>query len=326
MKRMMIVDAHNQFLRSYIVDPSVSSNGFPIGGVKGFMKILNKLTREIKPDKIVVVWDGEGGSKKRKAKNKNYKAGRTPPRLNRGVNNLTQQEEAENRQWQQLKAFEYLNNTPIVQFREPYVEADDVIAYVAKHQRYTDWQKVIVSSDKDFIQVLDDKTILYRPTQSQILNTKRVVDEYGIHPANFVLARAMAGDKSDNLDGVSGVGIKTASKRFPFLREENEYYLTDIYSHCEKNVDSRLKVYRNILESKDTVDLNYDIMQLSSPSLSAQTKERVISILDEWQPEFNKTNFRAMLIKDGFGEINLDNLFEVFNKICFNIDKCLEIF
>ena len=317
----MIVDAHNQFLRSYIVDPSVSSNGFPIGGVKGFMKILNKLTREIKPDKIVVVWDGEGGSKKRKAKNKNYKAGRTPPRLNRGVNNLTQQEEAENRQWQQLKAFEYLNNTPIVQFREPYVEADD-----AKHQRYTDWQKVIVSSDKDFIQVLDDKTILYRPTQSQILNTKRVVDEYGIHPANFVLARAMAGDKSDNLDGVSGVGIKTASKRFPFLREENEYYLTDIYSHCEKNVDSRLKVYRNILESKDTVDLNYDIMQLSSPSLSAQTKERVISILDEWQPEFNKTNFRAMLIKDGFGEINLDNLFEVFNKICFNIDKCLEIF
>ena len=317
----MIVDAHNQFLRSYIVDPSVSSNGFPIGGVKGFMKILNKLTREIKPDKIVVVWDGEGGSKKRKAKNKNYKAGRTPPRLNRGVNNLTQQEEAENRQWQQLKAFEYLNNTPIVQFREPYVEAD-----VAKHQRYTDWQKVIVSSDKDFIQVLDDKTILYRPTQSQILNTKRVVDEYGIHPANFVLARAMAGDKSDNLDGVSGVGIKTASKRFPFLREENEYYLTDIYSHCEKNVDSRLKVYRNILESKDTVDLNYDIMQLSSPSLSAQTKERVISILDEWQPEFNKTNFRAMLIKDGFGEINLDNLFEVFNKICFNIDKCLEIF
>ena len=322
----MIVDAHNQFLRSYIVDPSMSSNGFPIGGVKGFMKILNKLTREIKPDQIVVVWDGEGGSKKRKAKNKNYKAGRTPPRLNRGVTNLTEQQEAENRQWQQLKAFEYLNNTPIVQFREPYVEADDVIAYVSKHQKYSDWQKVIVSSDKDFIQVLDEKTILYRPTQSQILNTKRVVEEYGIHPTNFVLARAMAGDKSDNLDGVAGVGIKTASKRFPFLKEENEYYLTDIYDHCEKNVDSRLKVYSNILESRKVVDLNYEIMQLSSPSLSAQTRERVVSILNEWQPEFNKTNFRAMLIKDGFGEINLDNLFEVFNKICFNIDKCLEIF
>jgi len=326
MKRLMIVDAHNQFLRSYIVDPSLSTNGFPIGGVKGFLKILNKLTREIRPDKIVVVWDGEGGSKKRKIKNKNYKAGRTPPRLNRGVNNLTEQEEAENRQWQQLKSFEYLNSTPIIQFREPYVEADDVIAYISKHQKYTEWQKVIVSSDKDFIQVLDRNTVLYRPTQSQILNTKRVVKEFGIHPNNFVLARAMAGDKSDNLAGVSGVGIKTASKRFPFLREEQEYYLTDVYAHCEENQDSNLKVYRNILESVDAVNLNYDIMQLSSPSLSAQAKDRVISILNNWEPEFNKTNFRTMLIKDGFGEVHLENLFEVFNKICSNMSRRLEIF
>ena len=60
--------------------------------------------------------------------------------------------------------------------------------------------------------------------------------------------------------------------------------------------------------------------------MSAQTKERIISILNQWQPEFNKTNFRAMLIKDGFGEINLENLFEVFNRICFNMDNYLEIF
>ena len=56
-KRIMLVDAHNQFLRSYIVDPSMSSNGAPIGGTKGFLKILNKLSREIRPDLIFVVWD-----------------------------------------------------------------------------------------------------------------------------------------------------------------------------------------------------------------------------------------------------------------------------
>ena len=286
----------------------------------------NKLTREIKPDKIIVVWDGEGGSKKRKIKNKNYKAGRTPPRLNRGVNNLTEQEEAENRQWQQLKSYEYLNSTPIIQFREPHVEADDVIAYICQHQRYSDWQKVIVSSDKDFIQVLDENTVLYRPTQSQILNTKRVVEQYGIHPNNFVLARALAGDKSDNLDGVAGVGIKTASKRFPFLKNEEEYYLADIYAHCEENQDSKLKVYGNILEAVNIVNLNYEIMQLSTPSLSIQAKDRIINILENWEPEFNKTNFRTMLIKDGFGEIYLTNLFEVFNKICFNMDKHMKAF
>ncbi len=84
--RMMVVDAHNQFLRSYIVDPSLSTNGFPIGGVKGFLKILNKLTREIKPDKIIVVWDGEGGSKKRKIKNKKYKQ---PQKKSKTNNNRT---------------------------------------------------------------------------------------------------------------------------------------------------------------------------------------------------------------------------------------------
>ena len=70
MKRLLIIDALNMYFRAYIVDPSVSTNGQPIGGVKGFLKILQKLVRETKPDEIVICWDGEGGSQKRKAKNK----------------------------------------------------------------------------------------------------------------------------------------------------------------------------------------------------------------------------------------------------------------
>ena len=65
MKRVLIVDALNAYLRAYIVDPSLSSNGQPIGGVKGFLKILQKLVRETKPDQVVVAWDGPGGSRKR---------------------------------------------------------------------------------------------------------------------------------------------------------------------------------------------------------------------------------------------------------------------
>ena len=64
MKRLMIVDAYNQFIRGYIVDPSKNPNGQPIGGMRTFTNILNKITREIKPDMIAVVWDGKGGSKK----------------------------------------------------------------------------------------------------------------------------------------------------------------------------------------------------------------------------------------------------------------------
>ena len=73
MKRVMIIDALNQFLRGYIVNPSLSLNGDPIGGMAGFLKILQKLCREIKPDKVVICWDGKDGSRKRKLINKNYK-------------------------------------------------------------------------------------------------------------------------------------------------------------------------------------------------------------------------------------------------------------
>jgi DNA polymerase-1 len=68
MKRVLIIDALNAYLRAYIVDPSLSTNGDPIGGVKGFIKILQKLARQIEPDSIIVVWDGPNGSKKRKTR------------------------------------------------------------------------------------------------------------------------------------------------------------------------------------------------------------------------------------------------------------------
>ena len=72
MKRLLVVDALNMYFRAYIVDPSLSTNGQPIGGVKGFLKILQKLIRETKPDAVTICWDGEGGSQKRKASHKGY--------------------------------------------------------------------------------------------------------------------------------------------------------------------------------------------------------------------------------------------------------------
>ncbi len=75
MKRVMIVDALNAYFRAFIVNPSISIHGQPIGGLKGFLGILQKLCRDIKPDSIVIIWDGPGGSRKRREQNKNYKAG-----------------------------------------------------------------------------------------------------------------------------------------------------------------------------------------------------------------------------------------------------------
>ena len=127
-KRLLIIDALNAYLRAYIVDPSISANGQPMGGMKGFIKILQKLVRDTSPQEIVIVWDGPNGSQKRKSMDKNYKAGRKPIRLNRAFHNLTDDEELHNKIWQQSRLIEYVNEMPIVQIMLPEIEADDVIS------------------------------------------------------------------------------------------------------------------------------------------------------------------------------------------------------
>ena len=256
-KRVLIIDALNMFLRAYIVDPSLSTNGEPIGGFKGSLKIVQKLVRMTKPDEIVIVWDGPNGSRKRRSLDKNYKAGRKPIRLNRNVKALTEDEEMHNRIWQQRRAIEYFNEMPIIQVMLPEVEADDVISYLTRMPYYDGWQKVIVSNDKDFYQLCDDETIVYRPTSDVVYNKKKIVEELGVHPRNMALARAMVGDSSDNLPGIKAVGLKTIQRRLGFLASEKDYTIDDVVSYCEK-VDKKLKFHDNILEGQDLIAHNYN--------------------------------------------------------------------
>jgi len=172
-KRVLLIDALNLFMRNYIVDPSLSTNGQPIGGTKGFIKSLQSVCRTINPDLIFVAWDG--GSQKRKSIDKNYKAGRKPVRLNRDIHNMTAGEQEDNKNWQQQRLIEYLNEMPILQSYVENVEADDIIALVSQSQALSEHHKIILSSDKDFIQLCDDTTILYRPIQKEILNKKRIL-------------------------------------------------------------------------------------------------------------------------------------------------------
>ena len=141
MKRLLVIDALNMYFRAYIVDPSLSTNGQPIGGLKGFLKILQKLVRETKPDGIVICWDGAGGSQRRKAMVKTYKEGRKPIRLNRDIRNMSEAEEIENKIWQQTRLIEYINSLPIIQLMLEAVEADDIISHVVQMPAYAGWQK-----------------------------------------------------------------------------------------------------------------------------------------------------------------------------------------
>lgn len=310
----MIIDGLNLFIRNYIKSPVMSSNGQPMGGVVGFLGSLQKYVREIKPDEVVVVWDGPGGSRKRKTMFKGYKQGRSPLRLNRNVRMLGTNEETKNLIWQQLRLTEYLNNFPIPQFMEEDIEADDLIAFIARQSKYQDWIKIIVSLDKDFLQLCDDKTIIMRQDP---VTWKTVVEEYGIHPNNFAIARSMAGDKSDNIKGIPGVGMKNIKKFLSFLQDQKSYYFQDLEDKCLEQIEAgnKAKFYRTVVENIEIAKDNYKIIQLVLPNISPLVAKKTRDTINNFVYELNVTDTQKMLLQDGIGHCNFNEMMVRFKKI-----------
>ena len=314
MKKVIFIDGLNMFIRSYIVNPTLDRNGNPIGGCIGFLKSLQKVCKKFRPDEVVIVWDGHEGSQRKRALNKNYKEGRSPIRFNRRLIELTPEKQAENKAYQLIRLMEYVNELPIIQIVIDFVEADDVIAYGARHHFYRGWNKIIVSSDKDFFQLCDDHTSVYRPIQNKVVTKQSILDEFKIHPNNFALARAIAGDSSDNLPGVSGVGLKTVAKRFPFLANEQESSCQEIVTNCAMQ-GKRLKLHENIIKSADLVTNNYRIMQLYNPNIRPINRDTIDNIINRFEPEFSKLNFTKMLFADDVSYLNFDELNTILTKI-----------
>lgn len=307
MTRILVIDALNMFIRNYIVNPMISTNGNPIGGTVGFLNSIKKLMRESKPDQVIICWDGAGGSQKRRQTVKEYKQGRKPLRKNYQIEGMDKQSEKENMIWQQRILMEMLNEMPIMQLMLDRVEADDIISMVVGSPKFKGCQKVIVSSDKDFLQLLDDETILYRPIQKKAWTKNTVIEEYGISPENFVIARAIAGDKSDNLTGIQGAGLATISKRLDFLIEDKMHTLTEVHDFCT-NIDSKLKFYERVVEGWDTIETNYKVMNLTPPSISVQGRKKVNYALDNFEFELNATELKRCSLDHGFGSYDWSEL------------------
>lgn len=312
----MLIDGLNLYFRAYLMDPSLGPNGQPVGGIKGTFKILQKLIRENQPDKIFFCWDGHQSSIRRRAVNNNYKEGRKPVRLNRNFGELTEEEEKKNKYWQNARVIEYLNEMPISQIYLDYVEADDVISVICAELPGD--KKTIVSNDKDFLQLLDPTTFLYRPCKEETYDVDKVVQEFDIHPTNFALARAVVGDASDNLPGAKGVGLKTMAKKFPSLKEEKTVLLSEIFDSC-RNESKPLKVHESILETENLIKDNYEMMQLYSPSISIDSRNKIKSLINDYPHSFSKTNLRKMMMADGTGNYSWSELFANLNRISLTI-------
>ena len=314
MKNVIIIDALNMFLRSYVISPHLDKKGWPVGGTIGFLKSLQKVARDFDADEVIIAWDGHEGSARRRSMNKDYKGGRKPVRFNRRMVDLPPEKEEANKGYQQVRLMEYLNEMPVIQLVADFTEADDIIALVINHPRYDGWKKTIISSDKDFFQLCRDDVQIYRPIQKKIVTKDSIIEEFKIHPNNFAIARAIEGDKSDNLPGIKGAGLKTIAKRFPYLIREDEYEVADIIKDCAMQA-KKLKIHENIQGNEKLIKDNYAIMQLQYPNIRPMNREIIKKAIVDFEPYFNKIKFSQMLLEDDALSLNFNDLQQVFRKI-----------
>jgi DNA polymerase-1 len=314
--RVLVIDQLNLFLRNYVINPSESQWG-PIGGIKGTLQSLQKLCNDIEPDHIVICWDGAGGSLKRKQMKKDYKAGRAPLRLNRAFHHLDEDEAKQNRFFQELRLIEYFNEMPVIQFRFDNVEADDIVAYVCQMSELEDCEKVIVSNDKDFFQLVSGKTVLMRPVEkNRVYNSRTVINEFKIHPYNFALAKAMIGDKSDNLPGISGVGEGRIKKDFPQFNSDQQVTIDELLNFCRENQEiSKRKMWKEVVDNERVLRLNYKMMQLYAPHLSIDNKKQIQEVMKDPDLAFNKINVMKMMMRDEFAQVSFSEMFKAFQKM-----------
>ena len=314
MKNVIIIDALNMFLRSYVISPHLNKKGWPIGGTIGFLKSLQKVARDFDADEIIIAWDGHEGSARRRSMDKDYKGGRKPIRFNRRLVEIPEDKEEANKGFQQVRLMEYLNEMPVIQLIADFTEADDIIALVINNERYACCMKTIVSSDKDFFQLCRDDVQVYRPIQKKLVTKQSIIDDFKIHPNNFALARAIEGDKSDNLPGIRGAGLKTIAKRFPYLIRKDEYNVSDIIRDCAMQ-GKKLKIHENIASNEKLIKDNYAIMQLQYPNIRPMNREIIKRAIIDFEPHFNKIKFSQMLAEDDGLSLNFNDLQAVFRKI-----------
>jgi DNA polymerase-1 len=311
---ILLVDVNNLFLRSYAAFPSIISSGQhsgeQAGGIVGTLKTLNKLIRDLVPDQVYLVFES-GGSKKRRGLYEDYKKGNRPKKLNRFYGDDLPESE-ENINWQQVSLIRLLKHTPLKQIYVQDAEADDVIAYLSKG-KFADEEKIIASSDKDFFQLLDDKTKIYSLHKKILVTKEDILKEYNISAENFAIAKCIAGDASDNIPGIKGVGFKKVAKYFEILRGES-VLLQDLISYAAARTHEQ-NTYKNVYEQRELLQRNWKLIYLSNFSLNINQINTLDKLLEAQNKKSNKLGFVKEAHNIGVLDFDIDSFFSTLNTL-----------
>jgi DNA polymerase-1 len=227
--KVMLIDANNLLIRAIHAAKAKMSddNGYLTGALVIFINMLNKHIKIIDPDRLVLCFDS-GPSEYRREIYPAYKAARD---YNTAVSNI----------WELTSTFLDLAGLPSIKMEG--VEADDLIAYYVRNKRLDD-RVTIVSSDKDFMQLLEGWVQILQPTDSEPLTPFRFRSLYGCKPEQWAQVLAITGDVSDNIPGIPGFGVKTAIKYLNRYQGDMDKMLIDEpkFAFTRETVERNLKL------------------------------------------------------------------------------------
>ena len=298
MTKTLLVDGNNLFKIGFHGVRDLYSDGDHLGGIYHFINILRKFLEEHDHDKVVVFWDSN--SSIRKSIYPQYKANR------RQDMNEYKYESYLN---QQSRVKQYLEEIFVRQVEMIDNEADDLIAYYCKIA--TDEQIIIFSADKDLTQLINENISVYSPISKQYFGNgdNIVINKVNIPHYNVLLCKIFTGDKSDNIDGIEGLGEKTLIKYFPQVQEKpcTVEELLDI----ARNIPQKkpIKTLSNLLTGKTKSTIlgeefyitNKKIVDLTNPLITDDGKTLVEQIITDIIDPTDRgyKNLMRMMMEDG---------------------------
>lgn len=309
--RVLIVDSLNTFLRSFVAIHHLNPSGAHIGGLGGFLKSIGAVIRDVEPTRVILVFDGHGGSTNKRYLYPEYKANRHITKISNWDAFDNQEEESEAITNQIIRLVDYLKCLPVDLVAIDKIEADDVIGYLAT--RFPE-KVTILSTDQDYLQLVSDDVSVYSPIKKTVYNPKQVLQEYGIPPHNFLTHKVIVGDKGDNVPGVKGIAIKTLMKLFPDLTTNKRVSVGDLLEQCE----GKKGKYVDIQNYKHQLGINKKLMDLQDPNVPEEDAERLDRLINNPRNTFDPVAFLQLYKEDQLGKSIMNpNVWvnEIFSKL-----------
>jgi DNA polymerase-1 len=269
---------------------------------------------------LVIVFDGKGGNARRRKIYGDYKGNRAnKTKLRRHDHHDSSiEDEQESMRHQFSRLVSYLDNLPVTFMAMDGIEADDAIAYIAQMYE-TECKKItVVSTDRDFYQLVDERIQVWSPIKKKMYDIQAVHDEFGVHPANMVIYRTFTGDASDNIPGVNGIGPKTVLKLIPELADAEEFTVDALFQKSKASLKES-KSYQKILDNSNIIEQNYQLMNIKLLDIPAQTASKIRGIMEQPISELNRAEFQRLFYEDKMWAI-MKNLPEWLNNTWLSLN------